>query len=323
MFKNNETLLNDFSKTRNLKDISKQTYSYSIKLYCEFNDKSFPELIKEAEMEENQRIRWKYRTIKKRLINFRNYLTRKYKKNYVKSTFQRIITVYKHYEIEIHSLPKQSEKNYNEPLPITYEDLPTKRIIKEAVMKSDPLMSSIILFMSSSGCARCETLNLTIKDLINATKEYHNSDNIYEVIADLEDKNNIIPIFKIRRQKTNKYFHTFCSPQATREILKYLKTKDNLKNTDRIFNIPKSTFNKKFMKLNNEMELGKIGQYNRFRSHMLRKFHATNLKNDGMSLDDVNAMQGKSKKIVDEAYFFENPKKLREKYIKHLPALTI
>lgn len=41
-------------------------------------------------------------------------------------------------------------------------------------------MKAIILFMSSSGCARRETLNLTVMDYMNATKEYHNTDNIME-----------------------------------------------------------------------------------------------------------------------------------------------
>ena len=40
-------------------------------------------------------------------------------------------------------------------------------------------MKAIILFISSSGCARQETLNITIQDFIEATHEYHNSNDIY------------------------------------------------------------------------------------------------------------------------------------------------
>lgn len=56
---------------------------------------------------------------------------------------------------------------------------------------------------------------------------------------------------------------------------------------------------------------------------MLRKFHASALLNDGMSKDDVNSMQGKSKTKTDESYFFDDPDKLKQKYIQHLSAVTI
>ena len=56
---------------------------------------------------------------------------------------------------------------------------------------------------------------------------------------------------------------------------------------------------------------------------MLRKWHASMLKNDGMSMDDVNDLQGKSKGVTDQSYFYENPKKLKAKYIQHLDAITI
>ena len=56
---------------------------------------------------------------------------------------------------------------------------------------------------------------------------------------------------------------------------------------------------------------------------MLRKFHATALYNDGMSLDDVNDLQGKAKNKTDQSYFMTNPEDLKYEYIKHLHAVTI
>ena len=56
---------------------------------------------------------------------------------------------------------------------------------------------------------------------------------------------------------------------------------------------------------------------------MLRKFHASALYNDGMSLDNVNDLQGKAKNKTDRAYFMTNPDDLKYEYIKHLPAVTI
>ena len=44
------------------------------------------------------------------------------------------------------------------------------------------------------------------------------------------------------------------------------------------------------MEINNSLELGKVGPYNRFRSHMLRKFHASALynSNNNWSLEEID-----------------------------------
>lgn len=324
MTMNDEEILDDFVKARNLKYVSKKSYRASIKLYTKFNNMTLEELLDEADDEEEQKIRMKRRKIKKRLINFRAYLVENYMKNYVKNTFSRIITIYTHYEIEIPELPKLSQKNFNQPTPITFHDLPDRDILSIAYEISNPVMRAIILFMSSSGCARRETLSLTIQDFIDATKDYHNSDDIYEVINELKDQDDIIPTFKLKRFKTDKWYYTFCTPEATTEIIKYLlQLNKPLTPETKLFQIHTSTFSTKFINLNTVMQLGKKGTYNRLRSHMLRKFHASSLKNDGMDKYDVNSMQGKGLNSTDEAYFLDDPEILRQKYIKHMAVLGI
>lgn len=56
---------------------------------------------------------------------------------------------------------------------------------------------------------------------------------------------------------------------------------------------------------------------------MLRKFHASQLYNDGMSLEDVDSLQGRGKDSTHSSYFMDDPEKLREKYIEHMNAITI
>ena len=75
-------------------------------------------------------------------------------------------------------------------------------------------MRAIILFISSSGCGRSETVNLTIQDFINATSDYHHNTEIYNVLNELKDKQDIIPRWEICRNKTNKFYTTFTSPEA-------------------------------------------------------------------------------------------------------------
>ena len=50
---------------------------------------------------------------------------------------------------------------------------------------------------------------------------------------------------------------------------------------------------------------------------------ATNLYNDKMSLEEIDALQGRSKEATHSSYFTEDPNKLKEKYLEHLDCITI
>ena len=328
--KSNEDILNKIHHAKTHSKSAKKIYKNAVKQYCTQQKLSLEELIKEADMEEGQRIRWRDRKLKQRLINFRQHLIQNYKKNTVQGYFNSIKSIYSFYEIEIGELPQLNQKSVNTPEPINYVDLPTKEIIKKALRIADPRMKAIILFMSSSGCAKKETLSLTIQDFIDSTKEYHNSNDIYEIIELLKDRKDIIPMFRLKRQKTNKYYYTFCSPEAVQAIILYLLTLDQdlnpgekLTPKDKLFPIHEDYVTMLFIELNNTLKLGKKGTYNRLRSHMLRKFHASRLYNDGLTLDEVDALQGRRKDSTHSAYFMENPKQLKEKYIQHLDCITI
>ncbi len=298
MHMKDEEILNEFAETRNLSQSSKTLYMYWLKAYTKFTGNTLYELHEEAEAEEEQGIRWKKRKIKTRLITYRNYLTENYMGKTVRSMFNAIKTFYKHYEIEVHNLPPLNDKKLNHSI-VSYDDLSDKEIIRDSLDFGNKLMQALILFMSSSGCARRETLNLTIDDFVAATREYHNERDIYRVLEKLDNKEDIVPMFKLKRQKTNKYYVAFCSPEATQHIINYLKTREDKLNTTplqkKLFKIDSTYFNAMFKELNEKMGLGKVGPYNRFRSHMLRKFHASQLYNDGCSMEFVDALQGRGK----------------------------
>ena len=322
--KTDQTILDDFQKRRNLKTSSMRQYKSALNQYKKYNKMTLADLLNEAEIEEDDRIPQRRRTLTTRLLGFRNYLTEHYKKNSVKSMMTKTITLYTTFGLEVPKLPRQSEKNMNDNPPISFKDLPDKKIIKASLHISNPLMVAIILFMSSSGSARTEMLSLSIQDFIDSTRLYHNSNDIYEVLDILKERDDVVPTWKIHRQKTDKWYYTFSSPEATTAIVNYLLSiKKPLKNTDRLFQYHEVTVCYKFQEINEELGLGKKGTYNRMRSHMLRKFHASNLKNHGMSKEDINEMQGKGQNLVDEAYFFDDPNVLRQKYIEHMEAVTI
>lgn len=322
--KTNEEILKEVHLLKNHKKATKHIYKFATKLYCELNQMTLHELITEAETEEEKGIRWKHRKLKTRLLKFRQYLMENYYFNTVNNTLAPILVIYKCFEIYIPPLPRIDKKSFINAPPTLFSDLPDKEIIREAVNLSTPRMKAIILFMVSSGCARKETLNLTIDSYINATKKYHDSTDIMEIIGILNNIDDVVPTFNVLRQKTQKYYTTFCSPEAVTAINSYLLTRqDTLTPESPLFKIHEDYLNHGFIKLNNKLGLGKKGTYNRFRSHMLRKFHASSLYNDGMSLDKVNDLQGKSKNTTDASYFMTNPEDLKYEYIEHLHAVTI
>lgn len=322
--KTNEEILEEVHILKNHKKSTQHIYKFATKLYCELNQMTLHELITEAEDEEEKGIRWKHRKLKTRLLKFRQYLMENYYFNTVNNTLAPILVIYKCFEIDIPPLPRIDKKSFINATPILFADLPDKQIIREAINVSSPRMKAIILFMVSSGCARKETLNLTIDSYINATKKYHDSTDIMEIIGILNNIDDVVPTFNVLRQKTQKYYTTFCSPEAVIAINSYLLTRqDTLTPDSQLFKIHEDYLNRKFIKINNKLGLGKKGTYNRFRSHMLRKFHASALYNDGMSIDKVNDLQGKSKNKTDASYFMTNPDDLKNEYIQHLPAVTM
>ena len=321
--KSNEEILQEIHHAKSHSKSAKKIYKNAVKQYCKYHNLSLTELIKEADEEEEAGIRWKNRKLKKRLIDFRQELIKNYKKNTIQSYFNAIRSIYHYFEIEIHDLPALNKKSINVSEPINYVDLPTKEIIKKALKIADNRMKAIILFMSSSGCAKRETLNLTIQDFIDATKDYHNSNNINEVIEILKEREDVIPMFRLKRQKTNKYYYTFCSPEAVTSLISYMLTLEDLQPTDKLFPIHEDYVTMLFVRINNILKLGKKGTYNRFRSHMLRKFHASQLYNAGLTLDEIDALQGRGKDPTHSSYFLEDPEKLRQKYVEHLDCLTI
>ena len=127
--------------------------------------------------------------------------------NTVKNYVSRVITVYEEgFDIEIGKLPKLNQKNVKKPMTISYNDLPDKDFLRHILKMMSPLMKVVILFMISRGCAKRETLNITIQDFIDATYDYHHRDGIDGVIEALHGRDDVVSSWRLRRQKSNKLF---------------------------------------------------------------------------------------------------------------------
>ncbi len=328
MIMKNQEIIDDLATTRKIKKSTKRRYQLVLNTYSEFHNMTLEELLDEADREEEERVRRKKRKLKKRLTDFQTYVYNKYMRATAKGYMDVVTMFYNHYELELPNIPKVNNKNVIDNPPLKYSDLLTKDILKKVIDKSTPLLRAIILFSISSGCANAETMSLTIQSFIDATSNptspYHNSNNIYEVIDLLIDREDLVPTFHLKRRKTNKYYYTFCSPEATHAILVHLSnSKRKLVPEDKLFRIHPNALARLLAEMNDELGLGKKGTYNRLRTHQFRKFHASNLKKDGMNMDDINSIQGKGKSTINEPYFFDSPEQLKETYMSHLSAITI
>ncbi len=354
-------ILNEVVGERNVKYRTYHSYKSSLKSYIEFQNMTFIELLKEAKQEQNDKIPWYDRTIVKRLVAYRKYLYANFNGNTASLRLKNIIRLYTDSKIEFLKLPFFNTKNANYNDPLTFEDLATLDELKEMMDISDPIVPAMFLFMLSSACAKIDMLNVTILNFLEATSQYHGIDIYIECDKDktkeenrqyrikeekriitqiitylLDEKKDMIPTFRLKRQKTMKYFTAYCSPEAVKAIVAYLiSRKDELAYNKKLFKINERYFDDKFKEANNKLARFKTREKKRFTSHMLRKMNASLLykynyldytQEFKMALEkeQIEALQGRSKgDAIEVAYYKDNPEILKRLYIKALPLITV
>nr|WP_302579121.1 hypothetical protein [Methanobrevibacter arboriphilus] len=351
MNNNDLNILNQIIEERNVKYRTYHAYKSSLKNYLKFQNISFEELLKEAKEEQDSKIPWYDRTIVERLTKYRKYLYNTFNGSTASRRLSNIIRLYKDSKVEMGELPYFNEKNANYSDPITFDDLATLEELKEGLNIAPPIMRAIILFMLSSACAKVDTLNIKVIDFLEATSKYHNINTyikediedkfkqenkiVNNIICVLLEKNRMIPTFRLKRQKTSKYFTTYCSPEATNAIVSYLiSLKEELNYNDNLFKINERYFNDKFKEINDKLDRFKQRKTKKFTSHMLRKMNASLLyKNNyfvysdeykiALDKEQIEALHGRSKGSTEASYYKDNPEILKMIYINALPLITV
>ena len=316
------------------RNISKETikgYRTAINRYCKYYDMTLDELIDEAIDEENDRdLDKRRRSIKGRLIQFRTHLLNEtnLKHNTIKGFMKRITTIYSHFDVDLPTLPKMQSDDIIET---TYFDLPTKKQIGMAVDIAGVRLASLILFMASSGTGRTECANMTIQDFIDGCRDYITveSDDLKEILEELYGSiEPIVPTLYLCRQKTKKKYYTFCTPEASHKIIEWLllrleiaETKEEpLSPTDSLWDLTTRQMTYHFNNINDDLNFGFKGSYRFFRPHTLRKFHASNI---GLSQDNIDLLEGRSRDSVHETYIKTNPTQFKQLYMTVMENVTI
>ena len=324
--KTNTEIIREFCTKKQHSPQSQTVYKTSLNKYSDFNNMSLYELIKEAETEEDKGIRWKRSTLLNRLENFRAYLVQNFSENTAKQDLSRVKTFYKSFRIEIGELDYLSNKVYNKKPSLGFEEIIDKDTIRRTLELCTPVLKSLILFQTSSGSAKAEALNLTIQDFIDSVSNYTDATELKQVLNDLNGKC-IIPKFKIKRQKINEYYYTFCSPECTQQIVDYLKMRRVKSLDEQLFKISDVYYKQMLIQMNTQLGLGKCSDgFNKLRSHQLRKYFATSLDNSQdckLSTTDIDFIEGRASKGSRKSYFFKDPEQLRIKYAESMNTICI
>ena len=317
----------EFAEERGLSSSSSDLYFNAVKSYESFcslflNDMVvFDDLLKMADDEELS-LRWKDRTIRKLLLEYRRWLFENKSYNTAVTYFNKIKTLYRHNEIEIRELPSFKSKQFKTSKK-EFTDIPTKDEIKCAYLSCDNLeVRTIILLAATSGLSKIDILNLTVNDFIKSVGLVDDTD-IQKKLMALKNDDMIIPVFRGNRQKTGTNYITFTTNEVMKKIITCLEQRFHITKDNLLFTISKNQLDYQLRKVNDKCDFGKVNYGRKFRMHQLRSFHASFLvKNNVFTIEEVDTLQGRCKDKTHRTYFLEDPEKLKEKYLSMVEELT-
>lgn len=316
--------LKRFCLERNLGDHTVRKYYVNLKRYVNFCNKTLEELLEEADEEEDRVTRQGRRKIRERLIDFRVYLKENYATNTVLTNMTCVTTFYKHFDITIPELPRMV---YNESpnSSIEFKDLPTIDDIKTAIENSkNPKHKALYLFMACNGTSRNEISKFKYSQFLSAIQEYfpdvETPQDIIDALDGKCDELDIIPIFKMYREKTRYHYYTAISPECVQFCLNYIKQQGlGLKEDTPFFQLSADGVSGAFKLMNNKMKWGKKGSIDFFSPHRIRKFNASAIEDT----DFANYIQGRKPNKIRETYFKKDIENVREEYKKHMHKFNI
>ncbi|WP_288267545.1 hypothetical protein [uncultured Methanobrevibacter sp.] len=328
MYRNDEDLISEFHLKAGHSESSVKSYRAVFKGYCSFHDMALSELLKEAIMEQENRIPENRLKIYDRIVSYRNFLSKTHMPNTINNAVSKIKTFYHYNRVYLPFIPPLNTKNIPKNDIIAFEDIPTKDELRLALEFADDQLRLWILVMISSGSSRAEAKSMTNELFFRGTYEYHKKDTFPKALRRLAAMDDAVCTCRLTRQKTDKPYYTFLNPECVKEIARVkLKEKDfDLDAPLLKYNL--NHVNYKFKLLNDYLGFGQAGGFARLRPHMLRKFNSTYLSQgslDGnlLAMDSVDMLHGRGKSKTRESYYKDNPEFLKLEYIRAMNNISL
>ena len=323
-------------------------YLAALMHYCRYTDLTPSQLIEQANKDIKDGKLMIDRAIFVQIPGYREYLQKQIREDTGRPLTQssislyvgKIRTFYSYFYIETPKPPR----NANRVNKAQKENLkrPDKETIQKALSIASIRDKAIILVGISSGMAANEIASLTLRQF----KEGY-------------DPETGITTLDMRRRKVGTDFITFLSPEASNAVQNYLEWRDRppagkekcdlmehekRKTTSGSYLFLKNKIDEKYLltrdesqrrltkdnivqaydRLNKDLGLEtEAGRFNPFRSHNMRKFFNTQLKNEGLDGDLIEYMMGHKLSGSKSHYYEGDPEKLKKIYIRYVPFLTI
>lgn len=307
-----------FVKERNLQKSTRQGYLSGLKHFLNCTQLSIQQLIEEVYEDEQKGIPTKQSRLKKYLDQYLVYLNENIPTSNTRHTyFTKLETFLRHFDVTVPNRPPMKIK---QEYHIDYFDLPDKGMIEIAIGQSDDRIGALIYFMTSSGSAAAETLSVTIGMFLEGLRDYTKEEDPESAFKELRGRLDLVPLLSMTRRKTGVPYYTCCSSEATYHIIEYLCSHNYYDKEERLWPFQMSYILKIFQEINDNNKWGRKGPYRRFRSHMLRKFHASNI---GCSFELINTLEGRTNGTIHEIYVKQKPAEIKQTYMEYMHNVMI
>ena len=326
-FENDEELINNFHRNSGHSPNSVKAYRVVFNKYRDYHQMSLHSLLKEAIFEQESNVPEHKLKIYDRIMDFRNFLVKRHIGNTITNSISKIKTFYRYNRVYLPFIPPLNVKNIKKNPPIAFDELLTKEDFRNALALADDDLGLWILVMLSSGATRREAKSMTNETLFRGTYAYHRKDDFGDAMEYLASSDNVICTCKLVRSKTDTPYYTFLNPECVRKIaeVKIRHVDFDFKSCLLKYNL--NHVNHKCRRINDELGLGNVGGFSKFRPHMIRKFHATQLNQgsleSGLAMDLVDMLHGRIKSRTRNAYFKDNPDYLKLKYVQVMNNISL
>lgn len=338
MYAGDKDLLEKWFLIRNISSGTQETYKIAIRDYIQLTGKPLTELLLEAKEENLSNIELMDRKITLYLLRFKKKLKDDGKApSTINLYFFAIKSFYKAFQIILPEIVMDTgdiglEKNLGKRL--------TRKDILKMIGVAPPRERALIYLMALSGMGQQEARDITIKKLIDSASDAIDIGlkDFYDLFSHEEQVLEEVLTLTIRRKKV-KYRHiTFLPPEATREIINYLKERCYGRNEniriesiyDKIFvnnkgkELSRDSIVTNFRRIGEEAGFSKEkGSYSFWRSHSLRKYFISKIINKSGNKIIADYMAGHTINKQDRTYWEAKPEDLKELYLIALPHLSI
>lgn len=248
--------------------------------------------------------------------------------NTIHTHITRIKTIYHRNRVSIPYIEPLNPKQVKRREYIEYKDILTKDEIKKALSHMRVPAQARALVIAQGGLSNEECEHLTTRAFIDENYKYHQCDDDVDALKWLAE-HSIIWVTKLVRQKTKKPYYPIIGAEAVNKIAEAKLYElelpsNNGKIPDKLLSGNKNSFIRLCRAVNKKCGFGLVAEESKFRSHNLRRFHATNIRGSTLtyeeksrlSLTEIDEMQGRGKTNTQDTYIKSNPLEQKLLYAK-------